>query len=293
MRPLHPDRCGGIGFLSLFPGVFRGFVFALSCVLASLVLKDIESGTVPVTMDIIRGVIAAWALLVALLFLAPLLCFYEPLFELRDTTRPHDGVSPVLGGPAAPGSRRRVTDPDTRTARPDCRGADLKGRTTRSPKARLPCIRSGRKWIARDEFGEQREVPVRGEQFVNAMRNTECRDTRVVHDGASHLGTANEGMERREETVGLVQQRDAGRRCPGIDLLPCLLLGTRRVLPDTRVGDHAVELIDARPRDRPGAIAFGQHAQQFMGCAVLMRFAAMRVDEDVGIDCDHLEFGSP
>lgn len=84
LRPLHPDRCGGIGFLSLFPGVFRGFVFALSCVLASLVLKDIESGTVHVTMDIIRGVIAAWALLVALLFLAPLLCFYEPLFELRE-----------------------------------------------------------------------------------------------------------------------------------------------------------------------------------------------------------------
>ena len=83
-RPRHPDRCGGIGFLSVFPGVFRGFVFALSCVLASLVLKDIESGTVHITMDIIRGVIAAWALLVALLFLAPLLCFYEPLCELRE-----------------------------------------------------------------------------------------------------------------------------------------------------------------------------------------------------------------
>ena len=52
--------------------------------LASLVLKDIESGTAPVTMDIIRGVIAAWALLVALLFLAPLLLFYEPLFQLRE-----------------------------------------------------------------------------------------------------------------------------------------------------------------------------------------------------------------
>ena len=84
LRPLHPDRCGGIGFLSLFPGAFRGFVFALSCVLASLLLKDIESGTVQVTTDIVRGVIAAWALLVALLFLAPLLLFHEPLFELRE-----------------------------------------------------------------------------------------------------------------------------------------------------------------------------------------------------------------
>ena len=84
LRALHPDRCGGIGFLSLFPGAFRGFVFALSCVLASLVLKDIQSGTVQVTMDLVRGVIAAWALLVALLFLAPLLFFYEPLFELRE-----------------------------------------------------------------------------------------------------------------------------------------------------------------------------------------------------------------
>lgn len=86
LRALHPDRCGGLGFLSLYPGVFRGFVFALSCVLATLLLKDLEMGSdrIAVTMDLVRGVIAAWALVVALLFLAPLLVFYEPLFDLRE-----------------------------------------------------------------------------------------------------------------------------------------------------------------------------------------------------------------
>jgi hypothetical protein len=86
LRALHPDRCGGLGFLSLYPGVFRGFVFALSCVLATLLLKDLEMGSdkIEVTMDLVRGVIAAWALVVAVLFLAPLLVFYEPLFELRE-----------------------------------------------------------------------------------------------------------------------------------------------------------------------------------------------------------------
>lgn len=86
LRALHPDRCGGLGFLSLYPGIFRGFVFAMSCVLASLLLKDLEMGSdkIAVTLDLVRGVTAGWALVVALLFLAPLLVFYEPLFELRD-----------------------------------------------------------------------------------------------------------------------------------------------------------------------------------------------------------------
>lgn len=84
LRALHPDRCGGLGFLTLFPGAFRGFVFALSCVLAALVLKEMHNGVVEVTTDILRDVIAGWAVLVALLFLAPLLAFYEPLFDLRE-----------------------------------------------------------------------------------------------------------------------------------------------------------------------------------------------------------------
>ena len=35
--PLHPDRSGGLGFLANFPGIFSGFVFALSSVGATQV----------------------------------------------------------------------------------------------------------------------------------------------------------------------------------------------------------------------------------------------------------------
>ena len=37
LMPLHPDRSGGLGFLANFPGIFSGFVFALSSVGATQV----------------------------------------------------------------------------------------------------------------------------------------------------------------------------------------------------------------------------------------------------------------
>ncbi|MCP4936332.1 MAG: hypothetical protein GY927_19535, partial [bacterium] len=39
--PLHPDRSGGLGFLANFPGIFSGFLFALSCVVAAAMVKDL------------------------------------------------------------------------------------------------------------------------------------------------------------------------------------------------------------------------------------------------------------
>jgi hypothetical protein len=39
LMPLHPDRCGGLGFLTLFPGIFCGLVFALSCLIAASFYK--------------------------------------------------------------------------------------------------------------------------------------------------------------------------------------------------------------------------------------------------------------
>lgn len=39
IMPLHPDRCGGLGFLGIFPGIFTGLIFALSCVVAASFYK--------------------------------------------------------------------------------------------------------------------------------------------------------------------------------------------------------------------------------------------------------------
>jgi hypothetical protein len=41
LTPLHPDRSAGLGFLAIYPSIFSGFVFALSCVVASSMVKEL------------------------------------------------------------------------------------------------------------------------------------------------------------------------------------------------------------------------------------------------------------
>ena len=82
IMPLHPDRCGGLGFLAIFPGIFTGLVFALSCVIGASLLK-----AAPVMGDseqLVWFAIATWLVLVALVFLGPLLVFVRPLYLARE-----------------------------------------------------------------------------------------------------------------------------------------------------------------------------------------------------------------
>jgi hypothetical protein len=39
LAPLHPDRSAGLGFLAIYPSIFSGFVFALSCGVSSSILR--------------------------------------------------------------------------------------------------------------------------------------------------------------------------------------------------------------------------------------------------------------
>jgi len=84
LAPLHADRCAGLGFVGLFPGIFRGLVFALSCVVASLLLKDVEAGQAGHSLDLLRNVAALWVMIVLVVFVGPLLVFYQPLYSLRE-----------------------------------------------------------------------------------------------------------------------------------------------------------------------------------------------------------------
>lgn len=81
--PLHPDRVAGLGFLGVFPGIFRGFVFALSCVVASLLLKDLQADAGH-SVELLRKLAIVWVGCVLVLFVAPLCVFYVPLYELRE-----------------------------------------------------------------------------------------------------------------------------------------------------------------------------------------------------------------
>ncbi|HLF30993.1 MAG TPA: hypothetical protein VI566_08195 [Xanthomonadales bacterium] len=82
LMPLHPDRAGGLGFLSIFPSVFGGLVFALSCVVASALDKAFVF--LEHTQQTIWLAMGAWMVLILVLFLGPLLAFSRPLYLARE-----------------------------------------------------------------------------------------------------------------------------------------------------------------------------------------------------------------
>lgn len=82
LTAIHPDRAGGLAFLSIFPGVFSGLVFALSCVVASSLIKTIR--LLDPEQTLIWLAIFGWVLLMAVVFLLPLLVFMRPLYRVRE-----------------------------------------------------------------------------------------------------------------------------------------------------------------------------------------------------------------
>ena len=78
----HPDRSGGLGFLSIYPTIFSGFLFALSCVLAAQLVS--EAMITDISFEQLRLIIVSWVGLMFLGFVAPLLFFARPLYRLRE-----------------------------------------------------------------------------------------------------------------------------------------------------------------------------------------------------------------
>ncbi len=82
LAPLHSDRAGGLGFLAIYPTIFNGFFFALSCVVASSLLKDlrlVEHSSRDVWMAI-----GGWLVICLVLALGPLLVFTRRLYLARE-----------------------------------------------------------------------------------------------------------------------------------------------------------------------------------------------------------------
>jgi len=80
--PTHPDRAAGLGFLAIYPSVFSGLSFALSCVISANMLKDLALQERP--PEIVWFAIAGWLGLNLMVFLGPLLAFSRPLFAARE-----------------------------------------------------------------------------------------------------------------------------------------------------------------------------------------------------------------
>jgi hypothetical protein len=79
--PTHPDRAGGLGFLEMLPVAFSPVILAVSAVLSSRWAHDVVYHEVHV-MEL-RGPMIAFAVVVALLFLSPLLAWQRPLARAR------------------------------------------------------------------------------------------------------------------------------------------------------------------------------------------------------------------
>lgn len=89
--PLHADRCAGLGFLSLFPGVFQGFVFAVGCVVGSIMFKHLQPQSGLDGLGEFGLFALAWMAVVALVFVGPLCAFTLPLFALREAELTNHG----------------------------------------------------------------------------------------------------------------------------------------------------------------------------------------------------------
>lgn len=80
----HPDGAGGLAFIGQYPNAFAAFVFALSCVLGAAIAHTLLRGEL--TTAAYGQLMAAWLVIVIILFGAPLLAFSRPLKRLKETT---------------------------------------------------------------------------------------------------------------------------------------------------------------------------------------------------------------
>lgn len=79
--PTHPDRLGGLGFLSAVPGAFSLVILALSSVLAAGWAHEVKYHEVP--LDALHLPAASFLIFVLVIFLSPLLVFFPALSRAR------------------------------------------------------------------------------------------------------------------------------------------------------------------------------------------------------------------
>jgi hypothetical protein len=80
----HPDGAGGLAFIGRYPNAFAALVFAMSCVLGAAIAQTLlQGGMTPATYG---QLLAAWLVIVIILFGAPLLAFTRPLRQLKEAT---------------------------------------------------------------------------------------------------------------------------------------------------------------------------------------------------------------
>jgi hypothetical protein len=80
----HPDGAGGLAFIGTYPNAFAALVLAMSCVLGAAVAQTLLHGEIAAATY--GQLMAAWLVVVMILFGAPLLAFTKPLRRLKEAT---------------------------------------------------------------------------------------------------------------------------------------------------------------------------------------------------------------
>jgi hypothetical protein len=82
LAPSHPDRAGGLGFLTVYPSLFYGLVVGVGAALGAELLNATLGGDAG--LDDVARAVAIWLVAVLVVFVGPLLLFWPRLVELRD-----------------------------------------------------------------------------------------------------------------------------------------------------------------------------------------------------------------
>jgi hypothetical protein len=80
----HPDGAGGLAFIGQYPNAFTALVFAMSCALGAAIARTLLHGEMAAATY--GQLMAAWLVVVVILFGAPLLAFTKPLRQLKEAT---------------------------------------------------------------------------------------------------------------------------------------------------------------------------------------------------------------
>lgn len=78
----HPDRMGGLSFVSLYPPVFNGLLLAVSAALAASFIRDLQFESI--SLQTVQIMVGAWVLTAVVFMVGPLLVFLPGLVALKD-----------------------------------------------------------------------------------------------------------------------------------------------------------------------------------------------------------------
>jgi hypothetical protein len=114
-----------------------------------------------------------------------------------------------------------------------------------------------------------------------------------VADRVSHVRTLYWAAQDLNEAVGLADRVVARGRSPGFELTPRLFRRRGGLIPDAAICHDARKLITTGSGNLPTPVSFSQTAQECIGSFMLIGFPAMGVDEQVRVDRNHCDSGSP